>query len=152
MSARWFGDGKGDEMSQATGLACKDVSLTKQADKESADINNIMKRYEKTGQLPEMIKTNPHWGDYSDAPTFQEAFEIVQKAEDQFAALDAQVRKRFGNNPAAFLEFASDPKNAKEMVDLGLLIPQDRVEEPNPPLASKPTREAPVAADKGVGQ
>lgn len=123
MGARWYGDDLGDSVSDETGLFCKDPSLTKQADKEAADINNIVRRYEKTGELPNMISRDPIWGDFSDVPTFQEAFVVVAKAEEQFAALDAPIRNRFGNDPAEFLRFATDPSNLEEMRTLGLLKP-----------------------------
>lgn len=137
---RWDGDGLNDQVSQATGLSCKDPSLTKQADKEAADINNILKRYEKTGSLPDMIARDPQWGDFADVPSFQEAFEIVAKAEEQFAALDAPIRKRFANDPAEFLAFVNDPRNEAEMRELGILKPKEA------PPSQPPLPEAAKAA------
>lgn len=125
MGARWFGDGLGDKISDVSGLRCDDPSLTKQSDKDAADINNIMKRWERTGELPNMIARDPHWGDFSDVPTLMEAFAIVDHAEEQFENLDAQVRVRFANDPIAFAAFATDPKNRDELSKLGLLKPQD---------------------------
>lgn len=93
---------------------------TKQSDAESADINWIMKRYEQTGQLPEMIRGEPSYGDFSDMGSYQEALNIVQFAQAQFYALDAHIRARFGNDPAQFLAFTNNPENAAEMVKLGL--------------------------------
>lgn len=95
-------------------------SRTLQSDAEAADINNILKRYEKTGLLPDMILENPRYGDFSDVPSYQEALEIVTRSHEQFAALDAHIRQRFSNDPALFLEFAQNPANMKEMVKLGL--------------------------------
>lgn len=120
MGARWDGDGLNDEISHKTGLSCKDASLTKQSDREAADINNILRRYEKSGVLPEMISAEPQWGDFSDVPTYQQALNVVQKAETQFGLLDAEVRAKFANDPKAFLAFAVNPNNAAEMVKLGL--------------------------------
>lgn len=128
---RFDGDGLNEKMSDASGLDCSVKNplntgrTTSQADKDAADINNILRRYEKTGELPVMIERDPSWGDFSDVPSFQEALDIVAKAEDQFAALDAHVRRRFDNDPAKFLEFASDDKNKAEMAKLGLLKAQD---------------------------
>lgn len=98
---------------------------TKQADAESADINFIMSRYEKTGQLPQMIRNEPSYGDFSDIHSFHEAMEIVGHANSQFYALDGTVRARFGNDPAQMLAFVSDPKNREEMVKLGLAVNTD---------------------------
>lgn len=103
------------------GVDCSNLpSMTDQSQARDCDINEIMRRYEKTGALPQMIAKDPQWGDFSAAPDFQQACEIVLKAEEQFAALDAHVRKRFSNDPAEFLEFVNDPANGEEMVRLGL--------------------------------
>lgn len=93
---------------------------TKQSFKAECDINNILKRYEKSGLLPDLIKTNPQYGDFSNVPDYQESLNIVHKAHEQFALLDSRVRKRFDNDPAKFLAFASDPHSGDEMVALGL--------------------------------
>lgn len=141
--ARFNGDGLNDKVSQDTGITFTDPSLTKQADAAAADINTILKRYEKTGTLPDMIKSDPMWGDFSDVPSFQEAFALVAKSEEQFAALDAPVRKRFDNDPAKFLAFATDPANSAEMVALGLAV--EKTAAP-PPAASGAASGATLAA------
>lgn len=105
-----------------------DPSRTKQSDAEAADINFIMKRYEQTGQLPEMINREASYGDFSDMGSYQEALNIVQFAQSQFYALDAHIRARFGNDPAQFLAFTNDPKNLPEMVKMGLAV--ERPENP----------------------
>lgn len=120
MEIRHIYDGKQDLVSDALGLDCKDKSRTKQSEKDACDINKITARYEPTGQLPDLIRTNPRYGDFSEVPTYQEALHIVMHAQDQFAALDAKIRNRFQNDPAQFLAFATDQRNLKEMVELGL--------------------------------
>nr|QJB20273.1 MAG: internal scaffolding protein [Microvirus sp.] len=101
-----------------------DKGLTKQSDAKDCDINAIFRRYERTGQLPDMILKNGSYGDFSDVPTYQEALNIVIRAKEQFMALDAGVRNRFDNDPAKFLAFASDEKNYDEMEKMGLLKPE----------------------------
>jgi len=96
-------------------------SRTKQSHRDECDINVIMKKFESTGQLPDMIKEMPQYGDFADAPDYLEALNTVQHAQNQFAALSATVRDRFANSPENFLAFASDPRNLKEMEKLGLL-------------------------------
>jgi phage internal scaffolding protein len=98
-----------------------DKGLTKQSDAKDCDINLIMKRFEKTGTLPNMIARDGHYGDFSNVPDYQEALEIVRLANDQFGNLDANIRNRFENDPAKFLAFATDPKNLEEMEKMGLL-------------------------------
>lgn len=118
--------------SEDVGLDCREhdektgeyryFTRTKQADKEACDINNILRRYEKTGILSDMILENPQYGDFSDVASFQEACQVVRVAEEQFGALSARVRERFGNDPANMLAFCADPANRAEMVDLGLAV------------------------------
>lgn len=150
MKIRSIYDGEQDSISQATGLKCPEPGRTKQSEKDSCDINIITKRYEKTGSLPEMIQREPRYGDFSNVPTFQEALEVVSLAEEQFAALDAHIRTRFGNDPAQFLAFATDKSNLEEMVKLGLATKVD-VPTPAPSAPSEaPARVAP-AVEKTKG-
>lgn len=119
-------------------LDCSDSpSMTQQQYKDESDINNILRRYEKTGILPDLIKENPKYGDFSDVPSYQEAFDLVEKAHLQFASLDAHVRRRFDNDPEKFLDFAQNPSNLKEMVDMGLAVARKPINEPTEPLKNE---------------
>lgn len=94
-------------------LVCPpEEGMTKQSFKEECDINVLLARYEKAGFLPPF--DGMQFGDFSDVPTFQEAFEIVRVAEDQFAALPAQVRAECGHDPAQFLRKVQDPEFVKK--------------------------------------
>ena len=116
-------DDRQDEVSEMSGISfLGDPGLTKQSAKDECDINKITARYERTGALPDMIRANPKYGDFSEAPTYLEACNIVLHAEEQFMALDAKVRARFANDPALFLEFATNKENLEEMVKMGLAI------------------------------
>lgn len=99
-------------------------SRTLQSDKDAADINNIMRRFETTGALPNMIRQEPAYGDFSNAVDYRESLDIVMKAREQFANLNAKIRARFENDPAQFLEFCNDEKNLPEMAKMGLLTPE----------------------------
>jgi len=101
-----------------------DKGVTKQADLKDCDINLLFKRFEKTGQLPDLIAKNGRYGDFSAVPDYQEAVQIVRDSEEQFMALNADLRNRFANDPANFLAFATDPANLDEMEKLGLLKPE----------------------------
>lgn len=116
-------DGLQDEISDSGGVALnpKEIPLTKQSEKDSCDINQILKRYERTGSLPDLIRSDGHFADYSEVLDYQEACELIRHAEYQFAALDAPIRNRFANDPGNFLAFATDPRNREEMGKLGLL-------------------------------
>lgn len=117
------------------------VSATKQSFAEECDINNIMRRYESTGTIDHVNRREPHFGDFTDVPSYHEALEIARSAEAAFAALPSSVRDRFGNDPGKLMEFLADPANRDEAIELGLI---DR-----PPAAPEPVevrvvdREAP---------
>lgn len=111
---------KNYEAQQKSQLICKEQTRTKQSFQAECDINNILKRYEKTGQLPDLIKQDPRYGDFADLPSYQEALHLVEMAQTQFAALPVQVRDRFGNDPQKFLAFAENGLNGEEMVKMGL--------------------------------
>lgn len=132
---------------------CEDLSRTKQSEAAACDINNIMKKYEQTGVLPEMIKKSSVYGDFADAPTYQESLELVKFSQEQFSALSAKVRARFHNDPAEFLAFASNASNADEMARLGLLKPEAvervRAEREKAAAALKPSAEPKAKAKKG---
>lgn len=83
------------------------------------DVNTIVDRFTKTGILPG-VDAERMYADVSDVGTYQESLHVVMRAQEQFDSLDAFVRKKFDNDPAKFLEFCADPKNAEEMVKLGL--------------------------------
>lgn len=111
-------------------------SRTHQSFKADADVNNILSRYRKTGQLPELIQANPQYGDFSDVPSYQESLNRVIFAQEQFAALPSQVRARFANDPSQFLAFATDPQNAEELITMGLAT--RRVPEPESSVIEPP--------------
>lgn len=97
-------------------------TLVKQEFKDECDINVLMKRYQKTGLFPQPAAT-PRYVNNIGAPTYQESLGIVMEAQSMFASLNSELRKRFDNDPAKFLEFCSDPKNGDELIKLGLREP-----------------------------
>lgn len=121
LKPRIYGEKYTDEDADKFGVSFEgQVSLTKQSEADACDINNIMKQYEATGRLPDLIMRDPIYADFSDMGTYQEAMNIVAHANEQFNALDARVREQFDNDPAKFLKFAEDPKNIEALVDMGL--------------------------------
>lgn len=101
-------------------------SLTKQSDKDKCDINKIIAKYEKTGMLP-INKNQALYADFSELPDYNEALNIVIKAEQQFMELPASIRDKFNNSPEQMLEFMSDEKNYDEAVSLGLALPKEKI-------------------------
>lgn len=103
-------------------------SRTHQSFKQECDINEIMRRFRKSGD-PDFLKrlgriTDGVYGDFSNVSDYRTALDQVARAADVFSALPARVRARFENDPAVFLDFCSDPANAQELIDLGLATPR----------------------------
>ena len=109
-----------DENSLNTGIEFTEPSLTKQSFRDECDINNILRQFNVTGQLP-VGSVQPQYGDFSGITDYQSALNAVMAAQDCFLQLPAKLRARFDNDPALFVEFASDEANKDEMKALGLL-------------------------------
>lgn len=102
--------------------------------KKDCDVNTIMAKYQKTGLLDHVNRFQGNYGDFTDAPTFHEAFQKVIDAQAMFLTLPSSVREKFANDPGLFLEYVSDPENEDGMRELGIL----------PKVAKQPTGDKPV--------
>jgi len=112
-----------DKNSDRAKLLFSKPSRTQQQFRAECDINNILERFNITGQLP-AGSVQPQYGDFSGVTDYQSALNAVMAAQDSFLALPAKIRSRFQNDPALFVEFASDEANKDEMKALGLLREQ----------------------------
>lgn len=105
-------------------IVCTEPGKTVQSSKEEADINTIVRRFGLTGSLPTNVRV-PLNVDFSETVfDFQSAMNVLVEAENAFMQMPADVRARFGNDPARFVDFASDAKNYDEAVKLGLALPK----------------------------
>lgn len=144
LEIRKFGDRK--RVKQEQGPEESQVQQHLAAD---TDINNIMAKYQKTGVLQHVTKLAGEYGDFSDVPDYKTAIERLMAADELFMELPARVRDRFGNDPAQFIDFASDEKNIEELRKLGLApkapeAPEPQlvkvVQEPAGPEPKKPAK------------
>lgn len=109
-----------DHASDESGLDCKDKSLAQQHLAEECDINHIVATFTRTGQLPQHSMP-PLQQDFSDRVySFQDAMDLVVQARESFQAMPAEVRNRFQNDPAKFVDFCSDEANRDDMRKMGL--------------------------------
>ncbi len=100
-------------------------SRTQQQFKAQVDINNIMKKYKKTGDMSIFIKSGKgRYGDFSNVADYQTALNKVIETQDSFQSLPPEVRIKFANDPGQLLEFINDNKNYDEAVKLGLVEPK----------------------------
>lgn len=112
------------------------ASLTQQHFKDEVDIKNTIRRYDRTGLIANVNKAVAHYGDFTASVNeYQDALNLVIEAQQNFAALPAEIREVFGNNPGEFLEQVQDPANKDRMIELGL------IERPQPKVEAKPEAE-----------
>lgn len=119
-------------------------SMTKQSFKDECDVNNIMKKFERDGLLDHVSRVEGQYTDFSDAPgDFHEAMNAVRKAQEMFESVPASIRAEFGNDPGAFLDWATTAP-VEELRERGLMpaITKDRIPDPAPavdPPATPPS-------------
>lgn len=111
--------------SDESGLACLDDSLTKQSDKEDADMNVILERFARSGSdisaLGGNLNSRPQYGDFTQITDYHSSLLTVVRGQQMFAELPAQLRARFNNSPEDLLDFLADPVNRAEAEKLGLV-------------------------------
>ncbi len=109
-----------DAASNESGLHCEDASLAQQHFKEECDINTILQKFNITGLLPEQ-PLSPRYGDFTGIGDYHTAMNRVIAVQDEFEALPAQIRARFGNDPTQLIEFLDNSENRPEAEELGLV-------------------------------
>ncbi|WNK12806.1 MAG: internal scaffolding protein [Microvirus sp.] len=112
-----------NQVGDETGLDCKDQTLTQQHMKDECDINVLVKRFVVTGEIPTMTMP-PMQGDFTDAPTYQDALNLMVAANQSFMQQPADIRARFDHDPGKFVNFCSDEKNRDELRRMGLWSPE----------------------------
>ncbi len=120
-------------------LIIKGESRTKQEFKDECDINNIIKRFDKTGVL-EHVQENEGYYTETGELDFQAAQDIIATGNSMFEGLPSIIRKRFDNKPEKFLGFMENEENMAEAVKLGL-IKAPTSNEASPKAPQEPEKE-----------
>ncbi len=100
-------------------------SLTKQSARDECNINVIVKRFTKTGQLTHISDGLGEYRDMSGIPDLHEAMNIVADANSLFMELPAEIRKACGHDASNFIDFIDDEENFDQCVEWGLLAPKE---------------------------
>jgi len=103
---------------------------TKQSFRKQCDVNSIIDKAKKTGLVSHLNTKTPVFGNFIGVPNYQDAMDLVNKANSNFNALPSKLRERFMNDPSKLLEFINEPTNYDEAVKLGLVIPKPKVVDP----------------------
>lgn len=99
-------------------------TMTQQSFAAEVDVNEIVKRAQRTGLLGDpvaMANRQAIFGDFSEIGSYHDAMNRVVAAQGAFMQLPAEVRSRFNNDPGQLCDFMADRKNLEEAVSLGLL-------------------------------
>jgi len=110
-------------------------SKTQQQFKDQCDVNKIIKKYNKTGELTHLRQSKGVFADLTYVGDYRQALDKVIQANKSFMELNSQTRNRFQNDPQKLIEFLADPKNESEAIELGLIMakekPQETPQEPD---------------------
>lgn len=128
------------------GVACPEESLAVQSAKDECDINVIVKKYLRTGELPGVRQGA--FLDISGMVDLRDALHMVNEAQQAFMELPADVRREFDNDPVKLVEFAhsNDPRDRERAIKLGLIEAPKPGETPSP----APTSSAAATAEPAV--
>ncbi len=88
---------------------------TKQSFKDECNIEKIMARAEKAGTISHLEKFQGIYGDFSDYD-FHEQTAKLTRGREIFDELPAEIRKEFGQSPAAFFAYVNDPENQEDLL------------------------------------
>ncbi len=94
--------------------------LADQSFKKDCDVNTVIARFKKTGQITHLAKSAGVYADVSTITDLSSAIEQVQKASEAFDTLPADLRKKLNNDPVEFLRYIQDDKLIKEHIKYGL--------------------------------
>lgn len=110
---------------------CNYDKLTQDQFIEDCDVNVIMARYMKTGEMPPINGRTGVYGDFTELPSYQEALHTLTKANDMFMDIPAHIRLRFENDPQKLMDYLADSKNDEEAIKLGLKVRKEAPIDPN---------------------
>lgn len=104
----------------SNGIDCsKDVVRTVQYQKDDADITKIVAAHFSTGVFPGTSRPLQYIDTTVMPQSYEEVLNLHATTKSLFYKLPHDIRARFNNNPAIFMDFASDPANDAELAKFG---------------------------------
>lgn len=115
-----------------TGIKIAGESMTLQQYKNDCDINTILRKVEMgidptpacVLRMHQNQARMPLYGDFSELGDYQHAQDVTNEARRQFMALPAELRSRFGDDPAQLIFWLQNPDNRQEAERFGLIVPK----------------------------
>lgn len=83
---------------------------TKQSFKDSCDVNKILNKMAKTGALSHLDKFGGEYGDFENIDLLEAQLRL-QRGQEIFNELPAELKKEFNQSPAAFFEYVNKAGN-----------------------------------------
>lgn len=99
---------------------CADESRTVQDFAKECDINEIVKRAQRTGTIPVLQQGDFVFGVMPNE-SLQDTMNRYNEIREHFEGLPSEIRLKFGNDPMRFVEYMSNESNWAEARKLGLL-------------------------------
>lgn len=103
--------------------------LTKQSFLQETNINNIMAKYQATGQITHLSHHPAIYGDFSNVNDLQTAIQQVENAKELFEALPSELRGAFDNNPSKFYQHFENA-GTDDLRASGIIIENKQSENP----------------------
>lgn len=92
-------------------------NIVQQHLKEEVDVNTIVRRYGLTGTMPVLEPATAMYGDFTGIEDLESAMERVDDVRRRFAALPAEVRDLYRNDPRVMArELANVPDEGLEPI------------------------------------
>lgn len=115
----------------------KSPSMTDQSFADDCDINTIVQRFLKTGEVTHLNNFQGKYADVSEIKDLAESMVQVQYAKEAFMSLPSRIRNRFNNDPVELIDFLADSKNKDEAIQLGLIESPEEII----PIKDKPKKD-----------
>lgn len=106
--------------------------LTKQAERDAADVNVMMRRFAQFG-VPLQASKLPSYGDFSNADDYLAQVARIQDAQEQFDALPAKVRGWANNSPIELMRRLSREGAIDELIELDAVVDDRDDQSATPP-------------------
>lgn len=87
---------------------------------KETDVNYIIQKFTKTGQITHLTRKTGSYADVSNATDLLNALNTIRESQQSWLQQPEEIRERFGS-PEKLIKFLNNPKNLKEAEKLGLL-------------------------------
>lgn len=140
------------DLSIRSAISFPHASRTKQEFVEQSDVNTIMTKFQKTGQIDPRLDRGPgRYGDFTSSMDYHSTLNAIVQAQEAFYDLPSALRARFHNDPGELLAFLEDDKNRAEAIELGLVNPPAEEAKPTKVEIVSPPQPKDAKASSGAG-